>query len=128
MAGKKVLSVGQCGMDHASLRWSIGQAYDVELVPAATAADALGKLKREQFALVLVNRIFDADGTSGVQFIEQLKQSAEGSDVPVMLVSNYADAQELATKAGAVPGFGKGSLGDPAVAERLAPYLGEGGS
>jgi hypothetical protein len=41
-----------------------------------------------------------------------------------MLVSNYADAQQQAETAGALPGFGKSSLRTPETRERLRAVLG----
>jgi len=43
--------------------------------------------------------------------------------VPVMLVSNYQEAQQQAVGAGAVPGFGKDSLGRPSMIALLKPFL-----
>jgi hypothetical protein len=43
----------------------------------------------------------------------------------MMLVSNYADAQADAVKAGALPGFGKRELGSPKVVQLLKEALGE---
>ncbi len=75
--------------------------------------------------MVLVNRVFDADGDSGVDLIRQIKADEALQTTPILLVSNYADAQEEATAAGAVPGFGKAELGRPAMLERVRPLLGE---
>jgi hypothetical protein len=41
-----------------------------------------------------------------------------------MLVSNHEDAQREAVQAGALPGFGKASLGQPAMIARLKGGLG----
>jgi len=43
----------------------------------------------------------------------------------VMLVSNYEDAQKEAVAAGALAGFGKASLGRPAMIESLRSVLGD---
>jgi CheY-like chemotaxis protein len=88
-----------------------------------TAVQALARLRGESFDLVLVNRILDADGSSGVDFIRQLKDDDQLAEVPVMLVSNYVDAQEEAEQAGAVRGFGKAALGQPPMIERLRLIL-----
>jgi hypothetical protein len=42
-----------------------------------------------------------------------------------MLVSNYADAQQAAVAAGALPGFGKREIGTPKVKELLRSALAE---
>ena len=43
--------------------------------------------------------------------------------LPVMLVSNYPDAQQEAQAAGAVPGFGKAQVSSPETLDLLRTYL-----
>ncbi|MGL4554656.1 MAG: hypothetical protein ACRC33_26115 [Gemmataceae bacterium] len=121
MSAKKVLSVGQCDMDHGSLSRLLAGKLGVAVERADTAAEALAALKDGPYALVLVNRVFDADGDSGLELIKAVKASAPAQ--PVMLVSNYADAQAEAQAAGAVPGFGKSALGQPGTVEALKGYV-----
>ncbi len=123
MSAKRVLSVGQCGADHGGIARTLRQAFGAEVVPAEGADPAVKELRQKDYALVLVNRVFDADGGSGVDLIRRLKSEAALASVPVMLVSNYDDAQKEAEAAGALPGFGKASLGRPQMLERLRPYL-----
>ncbi len=124
MASKRVLSVGQCGADHGNISWTLRRAFDAEVIPAHTIPEALRKLREESFALVLVNRILDADGSAGLELIRQVRADESLKGVPVMLVSNYEDAQAEATAAGAAPGFGKAALGQPHTLARLEPFLG----
>ena len=124
MASKRVLSVGQCFADHSSLSRILKQHFDAVVVPADGAAEALGLLEQQTFELVLVNRVFDANGGSGVEFIRQLTQRQPQVIVPVMLVSNYEDAQREAVAAGARPGFGKAALGQAQTLARLKDVLG----
>jgi CheY-like chemotaxis protein len=123
MTTKRVLSVGQCFADHSGITHTLRRAFGAEVIDVSTASEALTRLHGESFALVLVNRIFDANGDSGVELIRALKADPALAAVPVMLVSNYDDAQEEAAAEGAVPGFGKASLGEAAMLARLAPYL-----
>ena len=67
-------------------------------------------MRSTRYDLVLVNRVLDEDGSSGLELIRALKHDPALADVPVMLVSNHADAQEAAFDLGASPGFGKASL------------------
>ena len=122
MSTKKVLSVGQCAADHGSISWRFRQAFAAEVVPADTAAEAQEMLQGSDYALVLVNRVLDADGSSGLDFIRRLKTDEALAKVPVMLVSNYDDAQAEAA-AGAEPGFGKAWLGQPQMLERVKRFL-----
>lgn len=123
MASKRILSVGQCFADHSALARTLKQHFAAEVVPADGAAEALGLLEQQVFDLVLVNRVFDADGDSGLAFIRQLTQRQPQVTVPVMLVSNYEDAQHEAVAAGARPGFGKAALGQPQTLARLKEVL-----
>ena len=125
MTPKRILSVGQCGFDHGGISRTFRQAFGAEVAAAATQAQALDWLRKEPFALVLVNRVFDADGDSGVDFIRKLKADAALAATPVMLVSNYADAQKEAVAAGAEPGFGKSSLGRQEMLAGVRPFLAE---
>ena len=85
--------------------------------------EALAELRQQSFDLVLVNRIFDSDGSSGLEFIRRVKSDPTLSQVPIMLVSNYEESQAQAVAAGAVPGFGKASLGRPQMLERVGAFL-----
>jgi two-component system chemotaxis response regulator CheY len=123
MAGKRVLSVGQCGFDHSRIASVLQTDHGAEVVSASTAGEALRLLRDESFDLVLVNRIFDADGGSGIELIRQVKQDEELGKVPMLLVSNYAEAQSEAVAVGALPGFGKAALASPKTAEQLREYL-----
>jgi CheY-like chemotaxis protein len=124
MATKKVLSVGQCAADHTSLRWLLQGEFNAIVVPARTADDALAELRRNAYDLVLVNRVLDYDGTEGLDLIRALTADEALRRVPVMLVSNHADAQHEAQAAGARPGFGKAALNRPETAVRLREILG----
>jgi len=123
MAGKRVLSVGQCWADHGSIAHTLAEHFGADVLPAHSAADALTMLRNASFDLVLVNRVFDADGASGVGFVRDLQSDEMLQRVPVMLVSNYDDAQQDAVASGAVPGFGKASLRQPHMLSRLKKYL-----
>lgn len=120
---KRVLDVGQCSMDHASIRRLVEGQFGAEIVQTNGIDDTLQRLTDEQFDLVLVNRKLDADYSDGLNVIRAIKREAALSSTPVMLVSNYPDAQEEAVAAGAVPGFGKAELSQPATREKLRPFL-----
>lgn len=125
MSVKRVLSVGQCGADHYSVSRTLQGHFGAEVVAADGAAEALGLMEQQAFDLVLVNRVFDTNGASGLDFIRQLTQREPKAIVPVMLVSNYDDAQREAVAAGARPGFGKASLGQPQMLARVRDALAE---
>jgi two-component system chemotaxis response regulator CheY len=120
---KQVLSVGNCNYDHTSLAQLLEREFGAETVAAHSAAEALRAAREGNYALVLVNRIFDADGYEGLKLIQALQQDPGVKELPVMLITNYADHQAAAVAAGAAPGFGKSTLHDPATRERLAKFL-----
>ena len=123
MTAKRVLSIGQCGADHYGISSVLRQHFGAEVEQASTQTEALQLLRQEPFALVLVNRVFDADGDSGVELIGRIKADKTLRAAPVLLVSNYADAQREAVEAGAEPGFGKAALGRPEMLDLVRPYL-----
>ncbi|HEX5471282.1 MAG TPA: response regulator [Lacipirellulaceae bacterium] len=120
---KRVLDVGQCGPDHAAIRAYLARHFDCEVEQAEDSRDAMSKLKAGIFDLVLVNRKLDIDYSDGVDVIRALKTDPETASVPVMLVTNYPEHQELAVAAGAVRGFGKLEFGSPDTRDRLAAVL-----
>jgi CheY-like chemotaxis protein len=120
---KRVLDVGQCGPDHATIRNFLTSNFDCEIVQVDDAAGALAELQKQPFDLVLVNRKLDIDYSDGIEVIRALKSDARTADVPVMLVTNYPEHQDAAVAAGAVRGFGKLEFGKPETRENLAGYL-----
>lgn len=106
----RILDVGQCGMDHGSISRHLKRSYGAEVAGADSVGEALNSLRGGGFDLVLINRIFDGDGTPGLALIRAIKADPELADVSVMMISNYPEAQAEAQGLGALPGFGKGDL------------------
>jgi len=125
MASSRVLSVGQCSFDSASLERVFEQDYSAEVDSVDSARDALSRMASETYDLVLVNRRLDMDGSSGVALLEKLQ--AQAPSVPVMLVSDKEDAQAEAVAKGALPGFGKSALRSAETAEKIRVALGRSG-
>lgn len=125
---KQVLDVGNCGPDHASITRFFQSNFDCRVDQADQAADALAKVRAkaeagEPYDLVVVNRKLDIDYSDGIEVIKQLKADPQIAGAPVMLITNYAEHQDAAEAAGAVRGFGKLELSDPAVIERVGTVL-----
>ncbi len=127
MTRPRILSVGQCGFDHGRIARFFAQAFGAEVRDVGASDEALAVIDTgaEGFDLILVNRINDADGSSGLDTIRQIRErgSRVGVPVPLMLVSDYPDAQARARDLGALPGFGKATLGTPETRARLAAVL-----
>lgn len=107
---KRVLDVGQCGFDHPRIKQKIESTFGASVDRAHTAAETLDLAQQTSYDLIMVNRILDADGDSGLELIKSLKKNSAASSTQVMLISNYSDAQREAIQAGAVQGFGKNAI------------------
>lgn len=112
---KQVLSVGQCGFDHGAISRLFTQHFSAQVQAAHSASQALQALRKGAYDLVLVNRVLDEDGSSGLELVGQIKADPDLARIPVLLVSNYPDAQAQAVALGALPGFGKSELGRPSA-------------
>lgn len=120
---KKVLDVGQCNADHCGISNLVSQHFDVELYRAHTHDDVVSQVSDHSFDLILINRLLDADRSQGMKVLQTLKANESTAKIPVMLISNYDDAQQAAIEAGAVEGFGKSKLTAPKTIELLGQFL-----
>jgi hypothetical protein len=119
----RVVDVGQCDPDHASIK-RLFEGLGFSVVRAHTVAEARRLVVESGVVLALVNRVFDLDGSSGLDCIGELvaltKQAGfVNPKLKVMLVSNYPEYQAQAVALGAAPGFGKSALGDAEVREMI---------
>jgi CheY-like chemotaxis protein len=121
---KRVLDVGNCGIDHAAIRGMLEKTFSVDVVQADGPGDTLMLLKQQPFDLVLVNRKLDQDYSDGLDIIKTIKGDSRLSAIPCMLVTNYPEQQQVAVQAGAEYGFGKKELYAEATQQRLARILG----
>ncbi|MEQ9617339.1 MAG: hypothetical protein RLN60_04815 [Phycisphaerales bacterium] len=114
---KRVGLVGHCMADTARLRGfileTLGEATDVVAIRDDAQLDA------DASDVLLVNRILDGrfSAPNGLSLIKQIRRRDETRTA--MLISNYADAQAEAERAGATPGFGKRQIGTDDAADRL---------
>lgn len=120
---KRILDIGNCGPDHAGIARFFKTHFECEVVQADLAADALEKLKAQPFDLVVVNRKLDIDYSDGLEVIREIKATPELSDLPVMMITNYAEHQDAAVAIGAVRGFGKLEYNQPETLERVQAVL-----
>lgn len=122
---KRVLDVGQCGPDHATIRSFLTRHFDCEVVQAHGPGDTLQQLRGGKFDLVLINRKLDRDYSDGVDILRLIKTDAATAEVPVMLITNYPEHQATAVAAGALPGFGKLEFDQPETREKIAAAFGK---
>lgn len=120
--GKSILLVGHCGPDAWMLRSMAQRAVkgsDVFMVNSKSDLDT----HLPNAGLLLVNRVLDGSfgSDSGIELIRSLSTN----DVPpMMLVSNFEDAQAEAEAAGARPGFGKRDVNSPQTLELVRTAMG----
>ena len=119
----RVLDVGQCNPDHSTISRLLSDHFDVRVDRAATVGEALAMMHRQSYRLVLVNRLIDEDGSDGMELIRNATADERLRATPLMLVSNYDDAQNQAVEAGGLRGFGKSQIGNRETIERLAELL-----
>ncbi|MEM9827156.1 MAG: response regulator [Planctomycetota bacterium] len=122
---KTVLDCGNCGPDFNSIRQMINRHFGASVVQAHGAEDTLEILRSRDIDLVTINRKLDRDYSDGMEVLKAIKSDPEVANVPVMLVTNFEEHQQAAVAAGAVPGFGKLAIEDPATRDLLAGYLSE---
>jgi D-Tyr-tRNAtyr deacylase len=118
----RVLDVGNCDPDHGAIRRLLEANFDVDVDRVMFVDAALRALRAQHYDLALVNRrIFD-DDSDGMQLVRAVAAVPE-IRTPVMLISNFADAQAAAVAAGARPGFGKAALHDRETLRLLGEYV-----
>src|SRR5215813_5772660 len=122
---KRVLDVGQCGPDHATIRRYLTENFDCDLAQTHGPDDTLAVLRDGKFHLVLINRKLDRDYSDGIEIIRAIKADPQIADIPVMLVTNYPEHQDAAVEAGAQRGFGKLEFDRPETKAKLAAILGK---
>ena len=120
---KRVLDVGNCSLDHGSIVSLIEGNFDAEVVQAHDASEAIKQLNQSEFDLVLINRVFDRNGGSGLDLIRGIAADSKRQATPVMLITNYAKYQDAAVELGAVRGFGKSELHTNATLDKLKLHL-----
>ena len=119
----RVALVGHCGFDSGGLTRAVeGALGDVEVLRINSQGEL--EAQRANLHLLLVNRQLDGRfaATGGVELMKALRQA--GFDGPMLLVSNFEDAQASAEAAGASPGFGKHDLGSPVAKTRIRVAVG----
>jgi two-component system, chemotaxis family, chemotaxis protein CheY len=117
-----VLDVGNCDPDHGSIRRLLSR-FDVDVDRVMFVSEAVAALERRSYDLVLVNRLIFADSSDALPLITKMKADDRFREIPVMMISNFEEAQDRAVAAGALRGFGKSSLNDEATVALLRPHL-----
>jgi CheY-like chemotaxis protein len=120
---KRVLSVGNCGYDNRAIKALIETHFPATVIAVDNLAQTLEQLRSDTYHLVLVNRVLERDRSEGLDVIRHLKSHPELNNLPVMMITNFPDHQQLAQQAGALEGFGKSSLQSEETRTKLAALL-----
>lgn len=123
MKQRRVLDVGNCGPDHASIRRMLSKNFGADVLQTHGLEDTMAALQANTIDLVLINRKLDNDYSDGIVILEHIKSKPEYSALPVMLITNYAEYQANAITLGALPGFGKLEINSPETRAKLASVL-----
>ncbi|MHC5110268.1 MAG: response regulator [Planctomycetota bacterium] len=119
----RVLDVGQCDLDHGNITQMLAENFGAEVDRSHSTEDAMSRMRENRYDLVLINRLFDADGSEGSTLIRLAQADEQTRDTPVMLVSNFEEAQQSAVEIGAQRGFGKNNIDGSETVERLSHFL-----
>ncbi len=116
----KIALVGHCGPDSFMLRSCVERAVDGAEIHMLKSDRAVEESAADM-DLLLVNRVLDGDfrNASGIDLIRSLRERMGDGAPAMMLVSNYAEAQDEALRVGALPGFGKSELYDEQTLEKI---------
>src|SRR5690349_7126202 len=118
----KILNIGQCDFDGPQMEDLFERKLRAQVVNADNIEQAGAALEETDFDLILVNRVLANDEESGLDVIKHLREA--DVQTPMMLVSDYEEAQEQAVRRGAVHGFGKSTLTSPNTLQRIREAAG----
>lgn len=113
-----VALVGHCGFDGAALKRLAEQTLPQAQVVAVNTQAQLDEHTKPT-SLLLINRVLDGrfDTDSSLEMMKHL--AARDHAPPMLLISNYEQAQADAVAAGARPGFGKSEMGSPTAEKKI---------
>jgi CheY-like chemotaxis protein len=120
---KNVLIVGHCDLDNPQITSLIEKNFSAKVTREKLLKKAIGCLEKQDYDLVIINRIGAFDQEGGLELIKEIKEDGRFS-TPLMMITNFKEQMDEAIKCGAVPGYGKDKLYDEETVELLGKYLG----
>lgn len=120
---KNVLIVGHCDLDNPQITSLIEKNFSAKVTRVKLLQKTIGYLGKQDYDLVIINRIGAFDQESGLELIKKIKKDGRFK-APLMMVTNYKDQMDKAIESGAVAGYGKDKLYDKETVELLSKYLG----
>ncbi len=119
---KNVLIVGHCDLDNPQITSLVEKNFSSNVTRLKLSKRAIEYLEKENYDLVIINRIGAFDQESGLELIKKIKEDGRFK-TPLMMVTNYKDQMDKAVEEGAVPGYGKDMIHDKDTIELLSQYL-----
>ncbi len=120
---KNVLVVGHCDLDNPQITSLIEKNFSAKVTREKLLKKAIGCLEKQNYDLVIINRIGAFDQEGGLELIKVIKEDGR-FNTPLMMVTNYKEQMDKAIKCGTVQGYGKDKLYDKETVELLSKYLG----
>ncbi len=120
---KNVLVVGHCDLDNPQITSLIEKNFSAKVTREKLLKKTIGCLVKQDYDLVIINRIGAFDQEVGLELIKEIKKDGRFK-TPLMMITNFKDQMDEAIKCGAVPGYGKDKLYDEETVELLSKYLG----
>ena len=119
---KRILLVGHCGVDGPRMQSEISDFLaDADVVRINCDQDLACAVDQGADLLLINREPLGFEPKLGQDLIRELHEKYP--DQKLVLVSDYDDAQEEATEAGALPGFGKSDIGSPKFEETIRQAL-----
>ncbi len=119
---KHALIVGHCDLDNPQITSLLEKNFSTNVTRVKLLKKVIEHLEKQDYDLVIINRIGAFDQEGGLELIEKIKEDGR-FQVPLMMVTNYKDQMDKAVEKGAVPGYGKDKLHDNDTIELLRKYL-----
>ncbi len=119
---ENVLIVGHCDLDHPQITSLIEKRFSAKVTRVKLLKKTIEYLDKQDYNLVIINRIGAFDQENGLELIKAIKQDGRFK-APLMMVTNYKDQMDKAVEIGAVPGYGKDKLHDKETLELLSKYF-----
>lgn len=119
----RLLDVGNCDPDHGMIRRMLERHFDVRIDRVMFVDEAIDAMQQSRYDLVLVNRLIFDDSSPGIELHRRAKSDPTISDIPIMMISNFPEAQADSVAAGGISGFGKAAVDHSDTITKLAVIL-----
>ncbi len=120
---KNVLIVGHCDQDNPQITSLIEKNFSAKVTREKLLKKTIGCLEKQNYDLVIINRIGAFDQEEGLELIKEIKEDGRFK-TPLMMITNFKEQMDKALECGGVQGYGKDKLYDEETVGLLSEYLG----